>query len=397
MLGREGRVNLLIGTNHGLSHFYQLSLPPLFLAWHAQFGVSYAALGVVVMVMSLSTALLQTPMGLLVDRFGARPFIIGAPTMMASGILLMGFATSFWQILPLAMLSGIGNSVTHPADYAILTGSVRRDYLGRSFALHTFAGNVGYILAPIVMTALSLWIGWRGALMAAGLMGLCVAVAIAIQSRILSYQPRGRQAQRGATRALLGSPMLWLFFGLFTATAMAQNGLQAWLITVLKVGQGFSLPLASATLTLLLVGNSVGVLAGGWMADRRPGQVFAVAVLFTLLPAGLLVLAAGLPLPAVGLIMLLCVIGFAMGASRSQRDVLLRAVAPPGQIGTVFGFVSSGLPLGSALAPVPFGFLIDHHLPGLALPLVAVILLGSVACLLAARAAAPGMVAQPAE
>ena len=42
------------------------------------------------------------------------------------------------------MLSGLGNSVIHPADYAILTGSIDPSRLGRSFALHTFTGHVGF-------------------------------------------------------------------------------------------------------------------------------------------------------------------------------------------------------------------------------------------------------------
>ena len=44
--------------------------------------------------------------------------------------------------------------------------------------------------------------------------------------------------------------------------------------------------------------------------------------------------------------------------------MMLKARVPPGEIGKVFGFVSAGLPLGSALTPVPFGFLIDHGHPG---------------------------------
>ena len=42
---------------------------------------------------------------------------------------------------------------------------------------------------------------------------------------------------------------------------------------------------------------------------------------------------------------------------------MVKDAAPPGQIGKVFGFVSAGLPLGQALTPVPFGFLIDMGRP----------------------------------
>src|SRR5437762_8120837 len=71
------RVNAVIGTGHFLSHFYQLCLPPMFLAWQAAFGVSFAELGLSLALMSCATGLLQTPVGFLVDRYGARSFLVG--------------------------------------------------------------------------------------------------------------------------------------------------------------------------------------------------------------------------------------------------------------------------------------------------------------------------------
>ena len=66
--GRDGRVNALLGRGHFLSHFYQLCLPPMFIAWQQAFGVSFAELGLAMAVMSGTTAVMQTPIGFLVDR-----------------------------------------------------------------------------------------------------------------------------------------------------------------------------------------------------------------------------------------------------------------------------------------------------------------------------------------
>ena len=82
--------------------------------------------------------------------------------------------------------------------------------------------------------------------------------------------------------------------------------------------------------------------------------------------------------------------GLLVGASRTPRDVMLKDASPPGQIGKVFGFVSAGLPLGGALAPVPFGYLMDHGRPDLVLVLVALVLLASLLCVGSARASAEG-------
>ena len=169
-LSRSTRVNLLIGNGHFLSHFYSLCMPPLFLAWQSAFNVTFAELGLAVALMSGATAICQTPLGFLVDRHGARRFLIGGALLMSLSIIAMGFATSFWQILALAPLSGIGNSVFHPCDYAILSGSVDKDRMGRAFALHTFSGNLGFAAAPPVMAVLMVSFGWRVSLMLVGLL-----------------------------------------------------------------------------------------------------------------------------------------------------------------------------------------------------------------------------------
>src|SRR6201987_4613816 len=141
--GRDVRVNALLGAGHFLSHFYQLCLPPLFIAWQQAFDVSFAELGLVMAVMAGAAAVMQTPMGFLVDRYGARPFLVGGTLLMTLSIAAMGLATAYWQVVGLALLSGVGNSVFHPADYPILSGSVEGAKLGRSFAFHTFTGMSG--------------------------------------------------------------------------------------------------------------------------------------------------------------------------------------------------------------------------------------------------------------
>jgi hypothetical protein len=105
--------------------------------------------------------------------------------------------------------------------------------------------------------------------------------------------------------------------------------------------------------------------------------LFAMAMFLVL---GLVALPE-IALPGVGLLA-----GLAMGASRTPRDVMLKDACPPGQIGKVFGFVSSGLPLGGAITPVPLGFLIDMGYPVLVLPVVAVLLGLSLLCAGGARA-----------
>jgi MFS transporter, FSR family, fosmidomycin resistance protein len=387
VLGRDTRVNLLLGSGHFLSHFYQLCLPPLFVAWQQAFDVSFAELGLVMAVMSGTAAVVQTPMGFLVDRYGARLFLVGGTLLMTFSMAAMGFATAYWQVVALALLSGIGNSVFHPADYAILSGSIEPARLGRSFAFHTFTGNIGFAAAPPATAALMLLFGWRGALIFVGLLGLPVAAMILWQSRILIDQTRrsqSRAAERQRGAGLLLSRSVLMFFAFFMVSSMAGAGIQSWLITILHQVHGVSLTAASSALTGYMVGQIGGVLIGGWVADRTARHLPFVVVL-TIGAAAVLLLVGGVALPQTATIGVLFTGGLMTGASRTPRDVMVQDAAPPGQIGKVFGFVSSGMSLGGAIMPVPYGMIIDAGRPELVLVVVAALLLLSLLCADGAR------------
>src|SRR5204863_5573150 len=308
-----------------------------------------------------------------------RRFLIIGTSLMTLSIAGMGLATSYWQIALLAMLSGLGNSVIHPADYAILSGSVDPARIGRSFSLHTFVGHVGFAAAPPVTAMLIVLIGWRQTLLLVGLVGIPVVLSIVWQSRIL-LETKGEQRRRRSsfvesTRFLFSRSIL-LFFGFFMVSSMAGAGIQSWLITVLHRSHGLSLEAASSALTGYMVGTMSGVLVGGWVADRTDRHLSFVLVL-TIAAACLFLFVDLAALPQLMTILLLFASGLMIGASRTPRDVMVKDAAPPGQIGKVFGFISAGLSLGGAIMPVPYGMLIDAGRPELVLVLVSGLWLAS--------------------
>ena len=387
-LGRDARILTLIGTGHFLSHFYMLCLPPLFLVWRDEFGVSFFELGLSFALMSAVTAALQTPVGFLVDRHGARPYLVGGVLLMGLSIAAMAFAPGYWAILALSILSGVGNAVIHPADYAILGASIDKSRIGRAFAMHTFTGNLGFAVAPPVVAAALLVMDWRPLLLMLGLLGAPVALAILWQSRILQdhVQRKPRPGAQSGRELLLSRPIL-LFFGFFLLSAMAGSIVQAFSITVLGKLWGTPVAVASLALTGYMAGATAGTLVGGWFVDRYR-QHFAFIVGLTLASAVLLLTMGLVPLPEFVLPAVALLAGGVIGASRTPRDVMLKDAIPPDQMGKVFGFVSSGLPLGGAITPAPVGWLIDLGLAMLVFPLAAALMLGSLLCMGSAAGAA---------
>ena len=190
---------------------------------------------------------------------------------MSLSIAAMGLATSFWQMLVLAVLSGVGNSVDPSGGLRDPVGSVDKDRMGRSFALHTFSGNLGFSAGAPVTAFLMAAVGWRGTLADRRPSGRAGgAVHPAAEPHPEGSGPRPCRKPAGPSlsgRDLLTSRTMMLFFLFFMFGAMAGGGVQAWLVTVLHTVKGIDLPVAATALTAYMVGSTLGVLFGGWFAD----------------------------------------------------------------------------------------------------------------------------------
>ncbi|HMK67939.1 MAG TPA: MFS transporter, partial [Stellaceae bacterium] len=219
---RDVEVIALVSTAHGMSHFYQLVLPPLFPFITHEFGISYGEVALTTGLFYATSGLAQTPAGFLVDRFGARNVLLGGLALAAASAGLIGLVPSFWMMLPLVVLAGLGNCVFHPADYSILTHTVSPKRMARAYGAHTLSGNIGWTLAPVTMLGLASAVGWRGALFAVSLLGLAIVLAFAARSGALHAERGGRRAKSAAKGAphfsyltLLASPAILLCFAYF--------------------------------------------------------------------------------------------------------------------------------------------------------------------------------------
>jgi MFS family permease len=365
---RDAQVIGLIGGAHFFSHFYQLVLPPLFPFLIADFGASNVELGAMITVFYASSGLAQTPSGFLVDRFGANRVLPAGLALLAAAMLAIGLAPVFWMTFPLMMLAGFGNSVFHPADYAILTHRVQPQRIARAYSIHTLGGTLGWAAAPVTMLALATTSGsWRLALMIVGLAGLAVAMLLVVQRGALDIARPSRNAASPATArptnlALLTARPVVLCFTYFTLLAVALIGLQTFLPVTLVQLYGTPIVVAGSAVTAYLVANGIGTLAGGWFADLTPNHDRIVAC--GLGAAAALVLMIGVvSLPNPLIIAAIAVAGFLVGTTTPSRDMLVRAATPKGSTGKVFGFVYSGLDLGSSLTPPVLGLALDHRHP----------------------------------
>jgi MFS family permease len=391
-IAQDVKIIGLVSSGHFVSHFFQLALPPLFPILKEELGVSYAALGLLSSIFFISSGISQTPIGFLVDRIGARRVLIGGITLLGAAFLLMGIMQTYPAFVVLSIVAGLGNAVFHPSDYAILTASVSPGRLGRAYSAHTFGGNVGWIVAPMFMIALSALLGWEMALMIIGGGGLAIAGALTWQGTLLKDESDAQRQRHvnhqetdhaGSIRPLLNVAILASFV-FFLFLAMAQLGLQSFSVVVLTTMYPVDIALASSALTAFLAASAVGVIAGGFTADKvaDPGKVVAVAFGVTAL---IYLAMASIALPFSYMFAGYVLSGIALGLAMPSRDLIVRRATPPGATGRVFGFVYSGLDLGGSITPVIFGAFMDFGRPKWLFYALALIVFAAIGSVLVVR------------
>jgi MFS transporter, FSR family, fosmidomycin resistance protein len=374
-LGRDIKVMGLVGAAHWASHFFQLVLPSLFLFLHDEFQVSFTALGLLTALLYGASGLTQTAAGFLVDRFGARRVLLFGLTLLSLSTLAFGLVDNYWVLLPLSVLAGLGNSVFHPADLSILTSKVSVHRLGRGYATHALCGNLGWAAAPTLMITLAQIWDWRVAVFTAGLIGLAIVGTFIIWGADLENDtaPQGLAPSApnsdgdrmnrlmGNIRMLFSTTIISCFL-YFAFLAAALIGIQNFGIPAMVDLFGLTLNEASRGVTGFLLGTAAGIFIGGIAADRTDRHDRIAIAGMTTAALFMLFIALNDMGPTMVLVMLVAA-GMASGTTTPSRDMLVRAATPKGASGRVFGFVYSGLDLGSSLIPLALGWALDQGRP----------------------------------
>jgi MFS transporter, FSR family, fosmidomycin resistance protein len=385
---RDVRIIGLIGTAHAFSHFFQLALPPLFPLLRADFDVSWTMLGLLVGVFYAASGLMQFAAGFAVDRFGARPVLLGGLALLAGGTVLAGLAPGVYWMFPIVALMGVGNGVFHPCDFAILNANVAQRRLSHAYSTHGVGGSLGYALSPIVSYGLAAAFNWRVSLALMGLAGLAALAVLAHQRTYLTSH-RAADARSHSLSGSMGlflQPAILLCFGFFVVQTMASVGLQTFLPSALNAAFSVPLVLAATAVTAYLLGSTGGIIAGGFLAARTERHDI-VAAAGLLAGATLLATVALAGVSGAMVVPTFALIGFVMGSTGPSRDLIVRNATPKGAAGRVYGFVYSGLDLGAMVGPVWFGVMLDHGMGREMFYVVAILLALAVATVVRVRRA----------
>ena len=335
-LGRSGSLTRRLGRNqrpliaNALMHLVNdgcfVAIYPILPLMAAEFHLNYAQVGLLKTALSTSSSAFQLPMALLAERWGEITLLALGMAWVAAGLMVIGLAVSFAQVLILMFGAGLGGSVQHP----VASSFVSREYdgHGRASALGilNFAGDLGKFVVPLVF-ALSLTVyGWRLSLCALGAVSFLFALAF---WHLLRHKDHTRQSSVPSDHAAAAVKVKgWGIrrpktFGVILTMGVLDGSVRSALLTFvpfLLMDKGMTDVRAGLMLTIIFAGGAAGKLGCGFLADKWGT---APMIVFTELCTGAFILLL-LPAESWSITPLLFCVGFFLNGTSS---VLLDGVA----------------------------------------------------------------------
>jgi FSR family fosmidomycin resistance protein-like MFS transporter len=392
MSGREQerRAMAVACGAHALHDGYTDLIYVMLPIWQGEFGLGFAALGLMKTVFSGTLAGFQVPSGFLAERIGA-PMTLALGTALAGiGYVFGGFSVGVATLVAALFVGGLGASTQHPLGSSLIAQAFAGARSRTALGTYNFAGDIGKMSVPALASLLLLILPWRQALIVLGSLGVIAAIAIFVLMPRLDAAPApvkkdDRNALPVGRLHALGFPLLLSVGVIDSATRMAFLTFLPFVLTA----KGASVQTVGLSLTLVFAGGAAGKLVCAFIGARI-GTIATVWLTETVTALGIVAL---LPLPLEAAMLLLPVVGVALNGTSSVLFGSVPDLVAPEKRTRAFGSFFSGTIGAGAVSPALYGLLGDAVGVPSALVAVAAIVLVTLPLTLMLR---PALAVEPA-
>jgi ACS family glucarate transporter-like MFS transporter len=239
---------------------------PLF---QSEFGFTLTQLGFLFTAFFWAYAAMQIPAGALVTRYGPKRTLFVAIVLWSAMTAITPFATTFFALLVVRVLLGIGQSADWPASIV----AINRMFTGPQRASANSVLLCALYAGPVIGAPLTGWLlaalGLHGVFLICGLIGFIFAGVF-----LLGFgedRPAGAEEHRVddtavSFKSLLASRNVWLIATAYICTACLVSFYQTWFPTYLVKARGIGLELVGVYAGVTSIGLCLAALCGGQVA-----------------------------------------------------------------------------------------------------------------------------------
>jgi MFS family permease len=337
-----------------------------------EFGLDYAALGVLRGVFVGAMASLQIPAGFASEKLGAA-LVLGLGTALAGfGYCLAGLSSGFAMLLGALFIGGLGASTQHPIASALVARAFAGPRSLKALGTYNFAGDIGKMTLPATLSLMLLALAWRPALAILGCLGFVLAAVIFVVTP--RYEREGAAGSNVELKISAEPPRRPFAFPLLLSIGVIDSATRMGFLLFLPFvlsQKGASLQTIGLAMTLVFAGGAAGKLACAFIGARI-GAIGTVWLTEGLTAVGILAL---IPLPLPAALMLLPLIGVALNGTSSVLYGSVPALVTPQWRTRALSIFYTGTIGSGAIAPTLYGVVGDAFGVWHALTLVAVMVL----------------------
>jgi FSR family fosmidomycin resistance protein-like MFS transporter len=348
----QRRVAAIAASAHALHDGYTDLIYIMLPLWQAEFGLTYAALGLLRGMFVGAMASLQIPAGLLSERLGAAAVLALGTFLAGLGYCLAGASTGFAMLLGALVIGGLGASAQHP----IASSLVARAFAGpgslKALGTYNFCGDLGKMTLPATLSLMLLAMPWRPALAILGSIGFAMAAIIFLFTP--RYDHAAGDAAEEDARAVREPPQQSYPFVVLLMIGVCDSATRMGFLLFLPfvlTAKGASLQDVGLAMTLVFAGGAAGKLACAFLGARI-GAIGTVWLTESLTAVGILAL---FPLPLPAAFLLLPLIGIALNGTSSVLYGSVPDLVAADQRTRALSIFYTGTVGSGAIAPVLFG------------------------------------------
>ena len=345
--------------------------------------LSASQMGLLLSAFSLPYAFAQLPMGLLLDRLGARVMLGFGMLLWSAAQLAGGLVQTLNQFYAARFVLGVGEAPAFPAGAKVFSEWFAIKERGRPTGIYVASTTIAPALAPPLLTWLMLRFGWRGMFVTMGVLGILAAIgwialyrdrrAVPLDAAEIEYLSDGNRSsaeERKVTGAewagLLGKRTTWgILFGWMGVIYMVWLYL-TWLPGYLEKERHVTLAQAGWMVAIPYIAGTLGQLSSGFIADGLLARGFTPVnsrkwpICVGLVCAALFTIPAAYT-PSLALaIVYISLAMFFVNLSSGAGWALVSVSAPRRLVATLGSFMNFGGYLGGSAAPVITGFVVDR-------------------------------------
>lgn len=308
------------------------------------------------------TAFIFAPIwGKVSDRFGRKKILIMSATGVGLSVLLMGFATSVWQLFLLRLVMGIFTGFI-PMSQALISTQTPKEIAGRVLGTLQTGSITGQLFGPLLGGTLADTFGYASSFQWVSVTLFLSALLVLFGVQEIQYkvvtnkQDRKTYSTKEVIQHIITHPVLLTVLLMSTLVQVAHFSIQPILsLFVAEIhGPQHIAFFAGLAFSAAGLGNLLMSRRWGMLGDK----VGHIKILITLLfLAGIVYLPGAFVTSIWQLVVLRFLLGAAIGGIIPVRIAYIRQEAPLSMQGEVLGYNTSLRFLGNIIGPMLGGFI----------------------------------------